>query len=87
MRLMFIWEDKMKKDWRDLAVTPLATQESKCTLCVLVTVLCCLDTPWPRQLLLKKVFNWGLAYSFRGSVHHHHVRERGGRQAWCWSSS
>lgn len=55
----------MKKDWRDLAVTPLATQESKCTLYVLVIVLCCLDTPWPGQLLLKKAFNWGAGLQFQ----------------------
>ena len=30
---------------------------------------------------LKKTFSWGLAYSFRGSVHDHHGREYGTGQA------
>lgn len=43
-------------------------------LSVMVTVLT-LWRPWPKHLLEKKAFNWGLASSFRGWVHH-----RGGNQ-------
>jgi hypothetical protein len=35
----------------------------------------------PRQLLGKKAFNWGLAYSFRGLVYYHYGGEHGGTQA------
>lgn len=36
-------------------------------LCMSWSVFCCCEkTSWPRLLLDKKAFNWGLAYSFRG---------------------
>lgn len=39
---------------------------------------CCEETPWLRQLLQKKTFNCGFAYSFRGlSVHCHRDWEHG----------
>jgi hypothetical protein len=34
----------------------------------------------------KKALNWGLAFSFKGSVDNHHERMVAGRQAWLWRS-
>lgn len=33
-----------------------------------------MKTPWPKQPLEKKAFNWGLAYSFRDLVHSFYSR-------------
>jgi hypothetical protein len=34
-----------------------------------------------KATLIKKTFNWGLAYSFRGLVYYHHGRKHGSTQA------
>lgn len=41
-----------------------------------LSVLCCEETAWPRQLLQKKAFNWGLL-GFRGLGHHHGRKQAG----------
>jgi hypothetical protein len=33
-----------------------------------------------KATLIRTTFNWGLAYSFRGSVHYHHGRKLGSIQ-------
>jgi hypothetical protein len=38
---------------------------------IVLEFCCCEETPWPRQLL-QGYHLIGLAYSFRGSVHHQH---------------
>jgi hypothetical protein len=35
----------------------------------------------PKQLLGKKMFNWRLAYGFRGLAHYHHDWNHGSLQA------
>ena len=34
-----------------------------------------------KATLMRKTFNWGLAYSFRALVHCHHGRKHGSMQA------
>ena len=53
---------------------------------VFVTVYCCEETQWPRQLLLKQQtkaqanIKWD-AYNFRAFVHDNHVRNQTGMRA------
>lgn len=47
---------------------------------VMVTVLM-LWRPWPKHLLEKKAFIWGLASSFRGWVHRHGRNQTGSSRA------
>lgn len=46
----------------------------------------CEDTPWPRQLLQKKAFNWGLLTVWEGLIHDIIVGNMAGKHG-CWRSS
>lgn len=61
-------------------IAPVLDNHSEYLIYQFMAVLvfyCSEETPWQRQLLQKKAFNWGLAYSFRGLVHCYHGRKHG----------